>query len=192
MFVIKIHNELKNYEISERLCQYNTNTYWKHEVVKWYTNQSHLVKDRTWLSWEWPAQWHKSGGRLTRHMALPSFFKTSHETSKQWYWNGWSRKVGIINTKSLLHAYTNYVQSVRTQSLCLRICTLSMLPDCPNYSLSVTDFVSFFSWNNNVRIVVTSGCYLGYFCQGAQGNKITYFVMSLVEGDVNCCRNLVV
>ena len=62
----------------------------------------------------------------------------------------------MANTKSILHAYTNYVPNIRTQSLFPIIWTLSMLTVCAHYRDSEKDFVSFFRWYHNIQNVVTS------------------------------------
>jgi len=54
------------------------------------------MKDRAWLSLQSLCD---CGGRqLTSHVVSARFVGTSHRRLKQWYWNGWSREVKILNT----------------------------------------------------------------------------------------------
>jgi hypothetical protein len=45
--------------------------------------QDHLMKERSWLSWEWAAEWPGSAGRYANRLVSHHFVSTGHETSKQ-------------------------------------------------------------------------------------------------------------
>jgi len=50
-----------------------------HSVIQ-ESNQRHLMKDRSWLSWEWSAQKQGGGGsRLAIHVVSSRFVRNSHE-----------------------------------------------------------------------------------------------------------------
>jgi hypothetical protein len=77
------------------------------------SRQTHLTKERPWMSWEWSAQQQENGwSRVASHVVSPQSVRTSHKISKHWCQNGLSRKAKIPNNgvhKNWDHTVGTYI-----------------------------------------------------------------------------------